>query len=342
MTSAEVIWLVMGAGVIAYALTAGADFGGGIWHLFASGPRAARERAAIEHAIAPIWEANHVWLIFVVVMMFTAFPSAYAVVTTALHIPLTLALIGIVIRGSAFVFHAYDVRRRQSRGLYSYGFGLSSLVTPLFLGDVLGALSTGSIRWDGRHVTSGFFAGWTTPFAALTGVFVTVLFALLAAVYLTADAERELSDGFRRRALALEVVSGFLAVAVLLVSVDGAPRVHQSLATSAWALPLQLGTAGAALATLGLLWGRRYRWARLTVGAQVTLVVVGWGLAMRGDIVTPDVTLLNAGAHDQAIRTALTVVALGSTLLVPSLWYLFRLFKGKAARPRGIGETPSH
>jgi cytochrome d ubiquinol oxidase subunit II len=165
VTSAQVIWLVMGAGVIAYALTAGADFGGGIWHLFARGPRAARERAAIEHAIAPIWEANHVWLIFVVVMMFTAFPSAYAVVTTALHIPVTLALIGIVVRGSAFVFHAYDVRPREGRGLYSFAFGLSSLVTPLFLGDVLGALSTGEIRWDGRHVTTGFFAGWTTPFA---------------------------------------------------------------------------------------------------------------------------------------------------------------------------------
>jgi len=328
VTSAQVIWLVMGAGVIAYALTAGADFGGGIFHLFASGPRAERERAAIEHAIAPIWEANHVWLIFVVVMMFTAFPSAYAVMTTALHIPVTLALIGIVVRGSAFVFHAYDVRPRKGRGVYSFAFGLSSLITPLFLGDVLAALSTGQIRWDGKHVTTGFFAGWTTPFAVLSGLFVAALFALLAAVYLTVDTEPELARGFRRKALAMEVVSGVLAFAVLFVSADGAPRVYESLSSSAWALPLQLSTALAALATVGLLWTRRFQWARLAVGAQVVLVVVGWGLAMRGDIVAPDVTLENSGAHGPAIRVALTVVALGSVLLVPSLWYLFRVFKG--------------
>jgi cytochrome d ubiquinol oxidase subunit II len=324
----------MGAGVIAYALTAGADFGGGIWHLFARGPRAARERAAIEHAIAPIWEANHVWLIFVVVMMFTAFPSAYAVVTTALHIPVTLALIGIVVRGSAFVFHAYDVRPREGRGLYSFAFGLSSLVTPMFLGDVLAALSTGQIRWDGRHVTTGFFAGWTTPFAMLSGLFVTALFALLAAVYLTADAEPELARGFRRRAIVLEIISGLLAFAVLLVSADGAPQVYESLSSSAWSLPLQVSTAVAALSTLGFLWSRRFQWARVTVGAQVVLVVLGWGLAMRGHIVTPDVTLENSGAHVGAIRVALTVVALGSVLLVPSLWYLFRVFKGKAPKKR--------
>jgi cytochrome d ubiquinol oxidase subunit II len=336
MTSAHVIWAVMGAGVIAYVLTAGADFGGGMWHLFAAGKRAPRERAAIEHAIAPIWEANHVWLIFVIVMMFTAFPRAYAVVSTALHIPLALALLGIVIRGSAFVFHAYDVRPREGRGLYSVAFGLSSLVTPVFLGDVLGALSTGEIRWDGRHVTTGFLAGWTSPFALLTGVFAAVLFALLAAVYLTVDArdapdgpDTELARAFRRRALALEVVAGALAFVVLMVAAEGAPRVHESVSASSWALPLQLGTAAAALATVGLLWIRRYHVARVTVAVQVALVVVGWGLAMRGDIVTPDVTLANAGVHAPAVEAVLLVVALGSVLLLPSLWYLFRVFKAR-------------
>jgi cytochrome d ubiquinol oxidase subunit II len=327
MTGAEVMWGVMGAGVVAYVLTAGADFGGGIFHLFASGKSAARERQTIERAIAPIWEANHVWLIFVIVLMFSAFPRAYAVVSTALHIPILLALAGIVIRGSAFVFHTYDVRPRETRDVYSFAFGLSSLVTPLFLGDVLGSLATGAIHYDGHRVTTGFVAGWTSPFAWLTGVFSAVLFALLAAVYLTLDAEPDLVRRFRRRALVLEVVAGALALAVLLVAKSGAPRVYDSVSTSAWALPLQLATAVAALTTIGFLYVRRYSLARMAVAAQVVFVVGGFGLAMRGDIVTPDVTLANAGVHAAAVEAVLAVVAVGSLLLLPSLWYLFKVFK---------------
>jgi cytochrome d ubiquinol oxidase subunit II len=252
MSSAEIMWFLMGAGVVAYALSGGADFGGGVWHLFSRGSAKERdeERHAIEHAIAPIWEANHVWLIFVIVMMFTAFPRAFAVVSIALHIPITLALVGIVMRGSAFVFYAYDLRGREHGRAWSLAFGLSSLMTPLLLGTILGALSTGAIRWDGQHVTSGYFAGWTSAFAAATGVFATALFALLAAVYLSADTEGPLSERFRRRALWMEGVCGALALAVFLLAKHQAPELFADLADSHFSVPIQIVTALAATSTI--------------------------------------------------------------------------------------------
>ncbi len=329
MTGELGTWLVMGAGVVAYALTGGADFGGGIWHLFSRGPSAERQRRAIEHAIAPIWEANHVWLIFVIVLLFTAFPRAFAVISVSLHVPIGLSLLGIVMRGAAFVFHAYDLRDRDERGPWAAAFGVSSLLTPVALGDVLGALSTGAIRWDGSRVTSGFAAGWPTPFALLTGLFAAALFALLAAVYLAAEVEDGLKEAFRRRALAMEVACGLLALTVFLVSEQGAPSLHDGLARSAWTIPIQAGTAAAAVLTLALLHGRKYRAARFTAPLQVGLVVVGWGLAMSGKIVVPDVGLHDAGTQAAVVDALLVALAAGAAVLAPSLWYLFRVFKSK-------------
>jgi cytochrome bd ubiquinol oxidase subunit II len=331
MTTAEFVWTIMGAGVVAYALTGGADFGGGIWHLLARGPNGERQRRAIERAIAPIWEANHVWLIFVIVLMFTSFPLAFSVISTALHIPLSLVLVGIVLRGSAFVFHAYDLRTVPRRGGFALAFGLSSSLTPLLLGAILGALSTGEIRWDGTHVTSGFVSGWTTPFALANGVFAATLFALLAAAYLTADTEAEpdLADAFRRRALALEVLAGGCALGVFLLARTGAPALYENLANSSWTLSIQGATATVALCTIVALLRRRYRLARVAAATQVALVVTGWGLAMQGAIVVPDLTIENAGARQPVLDALLWVLAGGAALLAPSLWYLLRVFKAR-------------
>jgi cytochrome d ubiquinol oxidase subunit II len=327
VTGVEAIWYVMGAGVLAYALTGGADFGGGIWHLVARGGRQRRHRAEIEQALAPIWEANHVWLIFVIVLLFSAFPRAFAALSTALHIPISLALVGIVLRGSAFVFHSYDLRERPHSSGWSLAFGLSSLWTPLALGDVLGAVSTGAIRWDGERVTSGFFAGWPTLFAFATGVFTAALFGLLAAVYLTVEVDADLREDFRTRALSMEVVAGVLALIVFVLAEHGAPALYENLARSAWTIPVQATTAVAAIATVGALFRRRYRAARITVAVQVALVVVGWGLAMRGTLIMPDLRLDNAGARDEVIEALLPALAVGAAALAPSLWYLFRVFK---------------
>ena len=157
--------------LILYALMGGADFGGGMWDLLAAGPRAVRQRKAIANAIGPIWEANHVWLILVVVLLFTGFPAGFAGMMTALNIPLTAMLIGIVLRGSAFIFRKYDSRSDGAQHRWSTVFGIASFFTPFFQGLILGALTTGQIRIVKGQVISGFFAGWLTLFALACGVF---------------------------------------------------------------------------------------------------------------------------------------------------------------------------
>src|SRR6201988_2349380 len=185
-----------------------------MWDLLACGSRAQRQRHAIVEAIAPVWEANHVWLILVIVLLFTAFPRAFSTIMIALHIPITAMLIGIVLRGSAFVFRKYDSTEDTVQRRWSTIFGIASFFTPFFQGLTLGALTTGAIHLVGDQVTTGFFAGWLTPFALTCGLFALALFAFLAATYLTVDARSEpnLQDDFRRRAIWSQITLILLAV----------------------------------------------------------------------------------------------------------------------------------
>src|SRR3954468_17715045 len=213
-----------------YALSAGADFGGGVWDLFAFGSNRDRQRALIADAIAPIWEANHVWLILVVVLLFTAFPPVFARVMTVLHIPLTLVLLGIVLRGSAFTFRSYDSRRDAVQRRWTRLFAVASIVTPLLLGTVLGAIATGAVS-DPTSSASASFADsyvwpWLQPFPLVVGTLALALFAFLAAVYLTVEAEDSaLRDDFRRRALWAAAAVAVIAAAVLVLARSGAPLV---------------------------------------------------------------------------------------------------------------------
>ena len=222
---------VMIAALVLYALLGGADYGGGVWDLFAFGPRARAQRRLIAEAISPVWEANHVWLILVIVILFTAFPPAFAAIATALHIPITLLLIGIVLRGAAFTFRTYDVQRDDVQRRWSLVFSIASIITPILLGTILGAIASGTIRVENGSVTSGFFNSWLAPFPFAVGCFALALFAFLAAVYLTLETrERELQEGFRRRALASGVAVGLLALTVFMLAREGADcaRRHQS------------------------------------------------------------------------------------------------------------------
>lgn len=331
MTSAELVYGLMGLGLVAYVLTAGADFGGGVWDLLARGPRAQAHRAAITRAIAPIWEANHVWLIFVIVVMFTAFPRAYSTIAIALHIPIVIALIGIVIRGAAFTFNVYGL---DSSGgpLWRSAFGWSSLLTPVPLGMALAALCSGAITLDADgHVTSGFVAGWLTPFAWLTGLFTLALFVLLAAAYMAAESEEPaLAEDFRRRALIMEGVAGCIALAVFFRSAVDAPTLHDALARSPWTWPIQGLTAAAAATAVALLLRGRLTAARWAVAAQVGLVVVGWGLAMDRHLILPAMPLADGGARPEVLAALLPTLAAGGLLLGPSLWYLLKIFKSRS------------
>jgi cytochrome d ubiquinol oxidase subunit II len=324
---ANLLWGAIGLGLVVYAITGGADLGVGLWSLLASGRRKAEQERAIRHAIAPIWEANHVWLIFVIVVMFSAFAPAFAAISVALHVPIALALLGIVFRGAAYVFHAYGIQTEEARANWSRVFGWASVLTPLALGAVVAGLSSGDIRVSGQQVTTGFFAGWTTPFALAVGLFALGLFALLAAVYLAAETEGMLSDDFQRRAIGAEFVCGALAAVTFLLARPYAPPLYANLVGTWHTWLIQAAAAAAALGTLFLLFARQVRLARLTAAAQVALVVIGWGLALRGHFILPDVSLARAVPHPEVLPWLTLALALGSLVLLPSLAYLFWLFK---------------
>jgi cytochrome bd ubiquinol oxidase subunit II len=319
--------------LILYALMGGADYGGGMWDLLTSGPRAQPQRHAIADAIAPIWEANHVWLILVIVLLFTAFPRAFSVIMIALHIPVTAMLIGIVLRGSAFVFRKYDSSADAVQRRWSAIFGIASFFTPFFQGLVLGALTSGDIHLVGDRVTTGFLAGWLTPFALTCGLFALALFAVLAATYLTVDtqAQPDLQNDFRLRALWAEATLIPLAIIVFITSKGGAPLMYHGL-TNWWA-PLLLGwTALSALTATLALWARRFSLARIAAVAQVSFILVGWGLAQFPHLVAPDVTIQNAAAPESTLKLLLLALGAGAIILLPSLIYLFQIFKGQEVR----------
>jgi cytochrome d ubiquinol oxidase subunit II len=324
----EITALVTLFGLIVYALTGGADFGGGVWDLLASGPRAADQRRLIERAIAPIWEANHVWLVFVVVMLFAGFPLAYAVASVALHLPLTAMLLGIVLRGSAFVFRQYGEAGERARRNWGRVFSVSSLITPLFLGMTLAAVTGGELRVTGGRPEGGFFVGWVGAFPLAVGVLTVVAFAYLAAVYLTVEADdAAVREDFRARALIAGVALAPCAAATALLAGPGTSRFAAALFGSSWSLPLQLATGVAATGALFCLWTRRFRLARLAAAAQITLILGGWALAQRPYLIAPDVTIRDAAAPTVTLELLVAIGGGGSVLLLPSLYFLYRVFR---------------
>lgn len=204
------------------------------------------------------------------------------------------------------------------------------MITPVFLGMVVGGVATGDVRVQAGSVTTGWFAGWTTFFALLVGLLALALFALLAAVYLAAETGGALQRDFRRRAIISEVFAGVLAFAVFWRARSEAPLLFENLASSSFTWPVQLGTAGLAVFTLVLLIRGRPQLARLTAAAQVALVVVGWGLSMDRHFVLPDVSLAASGSHPEVLPWLVLALALGSIVLVPALYYLYRVFKLKS------------
>ena len=327
--------------LIFYAVTAGADFGGGVWDLLATGPRASEQRSAIARAIGPIWEADHVWLILVVVILFTGFPPAFAVMMTALNIPITFMLIGIVLRGSAFIFRKYDSGSDRVQQRWSALFGAASFFTPFVEGVILGALCTGQIRVRDGRVSTGFFAGWTTPFAFGCGFFSLVLCAFLAATYMTVEMRDKpaLQNDFRLRALWANGALAPITIFLFLACKNGAPAMFLGLQQK-WSVL----AAGAAIlfAIVGLLtlWTRRFLLARIAAVGQATLVVVAWGLAQYPNLITPDVTIYTAPAPAATLRLLIIALTAGTILLLPALAFLYYLFKGKETPSNETGAGP--
>ncbi len=330
------LWLAgaIGVALCLYFLFGGADFGGGVWDLLARGPRAAAQRRAIAAAIGPVWEANHVWLILVVVMLFSGFPPAFAAISVALHVPLTLFVIGVVLRGSAFAFRSLEMSRDLGQRRFGLVFSMASTIAPVLLGTVVGALVSGRIRVQDGIVTSGFFAAWLAPFPLAVGVFALALCALLAATYLTVETrEPALREDFRRRALAAAIAVAVIALIAFLLAGDGAPRVRAALSERRWSWPFHALTGAAAVTAIVALATRRFHLARVAVAAQTVLILVGWALAQYPYLVVPDVTVHAAAASPRTQRLLLIVLAAGAPVLLPSLWLLYRVFKTETRRP---------
>jgi cytochrome d ubiquinol oxidase subunit II len=331
LDSADVIAGVILVALIAYVMLAGADFGGGVWDLLAGGPRRDRQRDLIAHAIGPVWEANHVWLILVVVLLFTCFPPAFSRLSIVLHIPLTLMLVGIVLRGSAFTFRSYGLDDSRSQRRWGQIFAIASLLTPLLLGVSIGAVAAGRVQpVTGSSFLADYVMPWASAFTLSVGLFTLALFAFLAAVYLTIEADdADLQDDFRLRALMTGAAVFGCALLTLLLAWREAPLVWHGMVIAPRAVPLHLATGLAATTALWALWTRRYRMARVAAGAQVCGILGGWALAQYPYILPPSLTIDQAAAPAVTLKLTIGALAVGGVILIPSLAYLFRVFKSR-------------
>ena len=314
------------AGIAAYAVLGSADFGAGLWDLTAGGDaRGGRVRGMVQRSMSPVWEANHVWLIFVLVIVWTAFPVAFGSIFSNLYVPLFLAAIGIIFRGAAFALRGQAATISEARVLGAL-FATSSVLIPFCLGAVVGAVASGRVG-VGNAVADPFGA-WLTPTSVFAGLAGIATGAHLAAVYLTGDSRRagleDLVRAFRARALASGVVAGAVALAGLLVVRSDAPMLYEGL-TSGWGLAFVVGSGLAGVATLALVARGGYGPARATAAAAVAAVVAGWALAQRPYLLPPELTLEQAAAADATLAAVLIGIGIGLVVLVPSLVLLYRL-----------------
>ena len=312
--------------VTAYAVLAGADFGGGVWDLFASGPRVKAQRTAIVAAMGPVWEANHVWLIFLLVGLFTAFPSVFAALSIALYLPFTIALLGIILRGAAFTFQTHGYEAATELAPWGVAFGAASIIAPAFLGAALAAVAVGAVRASaGPSVTTG----WVSWLAADLALLAVALCAYLAATYLMVETEDDppLQADFRRRAFGAAIVSGVLALIGLVLAWRQAPLLWSELTgRGVWLLLIALINGPIAAFAV---WRRSPRVARVAVAAQIVFVLWAWAIGQWPALVPPDFTIHGSAAQDTVLRALAITIAVGSLVLVPSLWLLFRVFKGR-------------
>jgi len=325
VSSADAVAAVLWFGVTLYAVFGGADFGSGFWALVAGGSeRGRRARALIDWAIGPVWEANHVWLIFMLVTLWTAFPEAFGSVMSTLFIPLSLAALGIVLRGAGFAFHRVAARS-SARRLAEAAFAISSVLTPFFMGTVVGAVASGRVpvgNAQGDQITS-----WANPVSLVLGALFVAAGAYLAAVFLVSDARRfgdlELVGYFTTRALAAALVAGGLALAGILVLRDDARYLYDGLTSEG--LPLVLISFACGLAALILLWRRARRGVRPLGVAAVVAVIWGWGAAQYPYLLPQTLTIEEGAGASETLTAVLVVFGIAVVVVVPALALLFTL-----------------
>jgi cytochrome bd ubiquinol oxidase subunit II len=325
MSAVDACALILLAGVVLYALLGGADFGAGFWDLTAGGERRGEApRALIDRAIGPVWEANHVWLVFVLVVMWTAFPEGYSSILSTLFIPFTLAALGIILRGAGFAFRKASTRLGVRRA-YGATFAVGSVLTPFFLGAILGGIASG--RVPKGNAAGDIWTSWANPSGAMVGALAVAVCAYLAAVYLTADARRmgdaEHERYFMWRALGAGVVTGALALGGILVLRSDAPRTYDRLTHEA--LPIVILSAVLGVATIVALALRRPRGTRLMAAGAVVAVVAAWAVAQWPYILPETLTFSQAAGDETTLWWVVAVFGVALVVVVPSIALLFWL-----------------
>jgi cytochrome d ubiquinol oxidase subunit II len=325
MSLADVPLVFILAGLVSYAVVGGADFGAGFWQLTAGRGRRGRDvRDFTHHAVGPVWEANHVWLVFVLTVMWTAYPSAFASIASTLAIPLTIAAIGIVSRGTTYALRA-GVRGAREEGIVDTAFSISSILTPFALGTVVGAIAQGRVPVG--NAAGDLVTSWLDPTSFVIGALAVATSAYMAAVFLAADTRRrshpELEPEFRRRALLAGVVTGALALGALVAVRYDAHRLFERLVHER-ALPALVVSIAAGVATLILVWLRRHEPARYSAALAVAAIIGGWGLA-QAPVLLPGLTIDEAAAGHDTLVTLIVAVLAGGAIVFPALVLRFRL-----------------
>lgn len=330
MAPESILLVVVFAALTIYALFGGADFGAGVWEVNTALQASPKERKLLYSAIGPVWEANHVWLIFVLVATFGAFPMAFAAICQALWLPLLLALGGIVFRGAGYALRSYSSDDRRQQFAWDVVFAVGSTAAPFFLGASVGALASGKLMLtdDGRF-DGNFLTGWLSPMAVFSGFFVVVMCTYLAAVFLAREAsnlaDEELTRIWRQRAIATGIWMGLLSLAGVVYVASDAPQLWDGFRLRSW--PLVAFAIIAGFLSLHSLIRERFRIAVVAAAAAVTAVIWGWAVAQYPLLVPPSITVEDAKAPANILWLLIATIALGSLLLVPALGYLFYLFK---------------
>ncbi|HEX7278778.1 MAG TPA: cytochrome d ubiquinol oxidase subunit II [Solirubrobacterales bacterium] len=324
MSKADAAAAILWVGATFYALFGGADFGGGFWDLFAGDAEKGRApRALIQRSLTPVWEANHVWLIFILVVLWTAFSQAFSAIFTTLYVPIALAAVGIVLRGAGFAFRKSVVTLNEERTAGAI-FALSSVLTPFFMGTVIGAIASGNVPADGN---GDAFSSWIEPLPLLIGAMFVATGAYLSAVFLVGDARRageaEMERYFVRRALAAGAVAGIFAAAGLVELHAEARYVFDRLVDQGLPLVVLSVLCGIGLLITLLRGGRRP--LRPLAGGAVIAVIWGWGVAQFPYLLPTSLRIDQAAAPDPTLTVIFIVFGLAAVLVLPSLFLLYAL-----------------
>lgn len=348
MAPDDLLLLVMLVALTLYALLGGADFGAGIWEFTTALQATDKQRNHIYKAIGPVWEANHVWLIFVLVILMNGFPIAFAALSRALWLPLLLALCGIVFRGAGYAFRSYSRGTGRELAMWEAVFAIASTATPLFLGASVGAVASGqlAITASGGY-EADYLTGWMSSLTVFTGFYAVGMCAYLAAVFLAREAsvakDDELTQLWRQRSLSTGLWMGLLSIGGLaMVSIE-APALAEGFAHRGW--PLVVVSLVCGIGSLVEVWRSQYLRAVIATSGAVAAVLWGWAVSQYPAIIPPSITSETAKAPDNVLWTMLAVIIVGALLLLPSLAYLFILFKSTttpdkiAAGPTNTTET---